>query len=101
MSRFNRVTGEVEHLPVRPPAGVTFRSLRTVPLVFSEVDPHVMYMGMQVVVRSADGGHTWETISPDLSRETYALPPSVAAYPDEAKQQATRRGVVYSLAPRA
>ena len=99
MSRFNRVTGEVEHLPVRPPAGVTFRSLRTVPLLFSEVDPHVMYMGMQVVVEDADGGHTWETISPDLSRETYALPASVAAYPDAAKQQATRRGVVYSLAP--
>ncbi len=99
VSRFNRATGVVEHLPVRPPTGVTFRSLRTVPLVFSEVDPHVMYMGMQLVVRSADGGHSWETISPDLSRETYALPASVAGYPDEAKQQATRRGVVYSLAP--
>ena len=99
VSRFNRTTGFVEHLPVRPPAGVSFRSLRTVPLVFSEVDPHVMYMGMQVVVRSGDGGHSWETISADLSRDTYPLPPSVAAYPDEAKQQATRRGVVYSLAP--
>ncbi len=99
VTRYNRATGNVEQLPVRPPAGVTFRSLRTVPLVFSEADPHVMYMGMQMVVRSADGGHAWETISPDLSRETYALPPSVAAYPDAAKQQATRRGVIYALAP--
>jgi photosystem II stability/assembly factor-like uncharacterized protein len=99
VTRFNRTTGVVENLPVRPPAGVTFRSLRTVPLVFSEVDPHVMYMGMQMVVRSVDGAHTWEAISPDLTRETYDLPPSVAAYPDAAKQQATRRGVVYSIAP--
>jgi photosystem II stability/assembly factor-like uncharacterized protein len=99
VTRFNRTTGGVEHLPVHPPADVTFRSLRTVPLIFSEVDPHILYIGTQMVVRSADGGHSWETISADLTRETYALPPSVAAYPDAAKQQATRRGVVYSIAP--
>jgi photosystem II stability/assembly factor-like uncharacterized protein len=99
VSRYNRTTGVVDELPVHPPTGVTFRSLRTVPLIFSEVDPHVMYMGTQMVVRSSDGGHTWETISPDLSRENYELPPSVSAYPAEAKQQATRRGVVYSIAP--
>jgi photosystem II stability/assembly factor-like uncharacterized protein len=99
VSRYNRATGVVEHLPLRPPAGVTYRNLRTVPLVFSEVDPHVMYIGVQMVVKSVDGGHSWEPISPDLSRETYELPPSVAAYPDAAKQQATRRGVVYSIAP--
>jgi photosystem II stability/assembly factor-like uncharacterized protein len=99
VSRYNRTTGVVEHLPLRPPAGVTYRNLRTVPLIFSEVDPHVMYIGVQIVVKSVDGGHSWEPISPDLSRETYELPPSVAAYPDAAKQQATRRGVVYSIAP--
>jgi photosystem II stability/assembly factor-like uncharacterized protein len=99
VSRYNRATGVVEHLPLRPPAGVTYRNLRTVPLIFSEVDPHVMYIGVQMVVKSADGGHSWEPISPDLSRETYELPPSVAAYPDAAKQQGTRRGVVYSIAP--
>jgi photosystem II stability/assembly factor-like uncharacterized protein len=49
-----------------------------------------------VVVKTADGGKTWETISPDLSRETYDLPASVASYADAAKSQATRRGVVYS-----
>ena len=99
VTRYNRATGVVEHLPVKAPAGTTFRTLRTVPLMFSEVDPHVMFYATQMVTRSADGGHTWETISPDLSRATYELPPSVAAYPDLAKQQATRRGVVYSLAP--
>jgi photosystem II stability/assembly factor-like uncharacterized protein len=99
VSRYNRATGAVEHLPLRPPAGVTYRNLRTVPLIFSEVDPHVMYIGVQMVVKSVDGGHSWESISPDLSRETYELPPSVAGYPDAAKQQGTRRGVVYSIAP--
>jgi photosystem II stability/assembly factor-like uncharacterized protein len=99
VSRYNRVTGEVEHMPLRPPAGVTYRNLRTAPLLFSEVDPHILYIGMQMVVKTTNGGHSWEAISPDLSRETYELPPSVASYAEDAKKQATRRGVVYSIAP--
>ena len=95
ISRWDRVTGEVEHFG---PQG-TFRHVRTFPVVFSAKDPHVLFVGFQSVVKTADGGKTWETISPDLSRESYDLPASVAAYPDAAKTQATRRGVVYSLGP--
>ena len=91
--RWDRVTGEVAHL------GKPGRHLRTYPVIFSYKDPHILYAGMQYVMKTSDGGKTWETISPDLSRETYELPPSVAAYPDAAKTQATRRGVVYSIAP--
>ncbi|MCU1237247.1 MAG: hypothetical protein JWP63_5214 [Candidatus Solibacter sp.] len=94
-TRYNRVTGEVEELNPRG----NYRFLRTAPLLFSYVDPHVLYLGAQVVLKTTDGARNWEAISPDLSRETYELPPSVAAYPDAAKQQATRRGVVYSIAP--
>jgi photosystem II stability/assembly factor-like uncharacterized protein len=95
VSRWDRVTGEVEHFG---PQG-TFRHVRTFPVLFSPKDPHVLYVGFQSVVKTADGGKTWDTISPDLSRESYDLPASVAAYPDAAKTQATRRGVVYSLGP--
>jgi hypothetical protein len=52
-----------------------------------------------MVLKTTDGGRNWEAISPDLSREAYETPASVASYPDAAKQQSTRRGVVYSLAP--
>ncbi len=95
ISRWDRVTGEVEHFG---PQG-TFRHVRTFPVVFSQKDPHVLFVGFQSVVKTADGGKTWDTISPDLSRETYDVPASVASYGDAAKQQATRRGVVYSLGP--
>jgi photosystem II stability/assembly factor-like uncharacterized protein len=91
--RWDRVTGEVERL------GKPGRHLRTYPVIFSYKDPHVLYAGMQYVMKTSDGGKSWETISPDLSRETYELPASVAAYPAAAKTQATRRGVVYSIAP--
>ena len=95
ISRWNRVTGEVEEFG---PKG-SFRHLRTFPVLFSPKDPHILYVGFQSVVKTADGGKTWETISPDLSRESYDLPASVAAYPEAAKAQATRRGVVYALGP--
>ena len=95
VSRWDRVTGEVEEL--RPPG--TFRHLRTFPVLFSPKDPHILYVGFQSVLKTADGGKTWETISPDLSRQSYDLPASVAWYGEAAKAQATRRGVVYAIGP--
>ena len=94
-TRFNRVTGEVEHVG---PKG-SYRYLRTAPLLFSYVDPHILYLGAQVVLKTTNGGQSWDAISPDLSRETYDVPASVASYGDAAKAQATRRGVVYSIGP--
>jgi photosystem II stability/assembly factor-like uncharacterized protein len=94
-TRFNRVTGEVEDVKPRG----TYRYLRTAPLLFSYVDPHVLYLGAQVVLKTTNGGHNWEAISPDLTREAYEIPASVASYGDAAKEQATRRGVVYAIAP--
>jgi len=95
VSRYNRVTGEVTHVAPRG----QYRHLRTAPLLFSEVDPHVLYLGMQKVLKTTDGGANWTEISPDLSRETYEVPASVASYGAEAKRQATRRGVIYAMAP--
>ena len=95
VTRYHKNTGEVEEVG---PKG-TYRHLRTMPLIFSTVDPHILYAGMQSVLRTADGGASWDAISPDLSREKYELPPSVSAYPEQAQKQATRRGVVYSIAP--
>ncbi len=95
VSRYNKRTGEVQRVSPRG----NYRYLRTAPLLFSPVDPHVLYLGAQMVLRTTNGGETWSEISPDLSRATYDLPPSVGSYPADAKQQATRRGVVYAIAP--
>jgi photosystem II stability/assembly factor-like uncharacterized protein len=95
VTRYHRQTGEVEN--VGPPGN--YRHLRTMPLLFSPVDPHILYMGAQVVLKTANGGGAWEAISPDLSRESYELPSSVASYGADAKAQATRRGVVYAIGP--
>ena len=95
ITRFNRVTGEVEHVGPRG----NYRHVRTFPVLFSPKDPHILYAGMQAVLKTSDGGKNWEAISSDLSRESYDVPASVASYGDAAKRQATRRGVVYAIGP--
>lgn len=42
------------------------------PIVVSRHDPNVVYHGAQLVLRSRDGGMTWEEISPDLTTNTRA-----------------------------
>jgi photosystem II stability/assembly factor-like uncharacterized protein len=95
VSKFHRGTGEVEE--VRPRG--QYRFLRTAPLLFSTVDPHILYLGAQMVLKTSDGAKTWQEISLDLTRPSYDIPPSIAVYAAAAKSQATRRGVVYSIAP--
>jgi hypothetical protein len=40
----------------------------TYPIVFSPIDPQVLYVGSQHVWRTTSGGQRWERISPDLTR---------------------------------
>src|SRR5262249_55149425 len=74
------------------------RVLRTAPLIFSPVDPHVLYFATNVLFRTTNSGHSWETISPDLSREAPEVPASIGIYRD-AKMKPERRGVIYALGP--
>jgi photosystem II stability/assembly factor-like uncharacterized protein len=99
VTRFDRTTGQVQN--VAPDALRTgrHRFLRTAPLVFSTVDPHALYLGANVLFRTTNGGHSWNIISPDLSREAPEVPASIGVFrtPQLAKQP--RRGVIYTVAP--
>ena len=46
---------------------IRYRFQRVSPFEFSPHDPNVIYHGSQYLHRSADGGRTWETVSPDLT----------------------------------
>jgi photosystem II stability/assembly factor-like uncharacterized protein len=76
-----------------------FRRTWTLPLVFSPRDPHVLYFSSQVLFRTADGGNSWQAISPDLTREDPGVPsnldPATAADAPAGK----RHGVIYTIAP--
>ena len=100
VSRFDRSTGQVQQVgPTVPFGGGKYRFVRTMPLLFSPVDPHVLYLGSNVLFKTTNGGRGWDIISPDLTRESYEIPPSVGVYTEEAHKQATRRGVIYTIAP--
>src|SRR5215204_5833733 len=76
-----------------------FRMLRTQPIVFSPVDPHLLFFSDNILWQTRDRGENWEQISPDLTRKTYELPVSVGKYRTEPTAEAKPRGVIYTVAP--
>ncbi|MBI3406818.1 MAG: glycoside hydrolase [Planctomycetes bacterium] len=102
VTRFDKRTGDVEDVGPKElgrRGKGKFRALRTAPLLFSPVDPHVLYFAANVLFKTSDGAKTWEIISPDLSRESPDVPESIGVFrtPEMAKQ--ARRGVIYAVAP--
>ena len=54
---------------------------------------------MNFLFKTTDGGHTWQTISPDLAREHNAVPASLGNTAAKDPNAEKARGVIYSLAP--
>jgi photosystem II stability/assembly factor-like uncharacterized protein len=97
VSRWDRRSADVQDVSPRPRREEGYRVLRTQPLVFSPLDPRLLYFASNTVWKTRDGGRSWTSISPDLTRKTWNVPPSVGKY--SKKVEVTQRGVVYALAP--
>jgi len=98
VSRFHWSTGQVENVTPIPIRG-DYRVDRTEPIMFSPVDPHVLYSAANVVFETKDGGRSWQTISPDLARERPGVPASVGDQATLNPKAEKQRGAVYALAP--
>ncbi len=99
LTRYNRHTTQAQNVsPVvgRPPG---YRVVRTQPVVFSPVDPHLLFFAANTLWTTRDGGQTWKQISPDLTRKTWEVPASVGIFKSEASAQPSQRGVIYAVAP--
>jgi photosystem II stability/assembly factor-like uncharacterized protein len=75
LTRHDRRTGQSRWVSVWPdnPMGHASSQIRerfqwTFPIVFSPIDPAVLYTGSQHVWRTTTEGQLWERISPDLTR---------------------------------
>lgn len=75
ISRVNYRTGAFRQILVYPqmqlgqaPKTLRYRFQWNAPIRLSPHDPDVLYHTSQFVHRSTDGGSSWETISPDLTR---------------------------------
>jgi len=96
VSRYNSITGQVQNVTPLPMHEKDYRGDRTEPILFSRVDPHTMYYAANHLFKTTDYGHTWQTISPDLSQENTGQPASLPTLAKE--QQDKRRGAIYSVA---
>jgi photosystem II stability/assembly factor-like uncharacterized protein len=97
VSKYDMITGQVQNVTPIPVREAQYRADRTEPIVFSPVDPHLLFYAANVLFKTTDYGRTWQKISPDLSREHSGQPASLSALPE--KDTAKRRGAIYSLAP--
>ncbi|HEX5855409.1 MAG TPA: glycoside hydrolase, partial [Thermoanaerobaculia bacterium] len=98
LTRFRHSTNDAQDVSPAPISG-KYRFLRTAPVLFSPVDPHVLFYAGNVLFKTTSGGKSWDVVSPDLSREAPEVPESIGVYrsPEMAKQP--RRGVIYAVAP--
>ena len=99
VTRYNRKTGQVQNIAPTPVRPADFRTLRTAPVVFSTVDPHVMYFASNTLWKTATGGRSWQQISQDLTRKTWETPATIGKYRSADTAKPTQRGVIYTIAP--
>jgi photosystem II stability/assembly factor-like uncharacterized protein len=112
VTRYDRRTGQVSDVgPVSTgrgrggqaaTSGPSYRTVRTLPVVFSTVDTRTLFYGNNVLWKTLDGGLNWKQISPDLTRERWDVPKSVGTY--ASRVQARERGaigaqVIYTIGP--
>ena len=99
VSKFDWTTGQVQNVTPLVPHTGTYRTDRTEPVIFSPIDPHVLYYAASVLFRTNDGGNSWETISPDLTRPHPGIPASLGELAAKDEYAAKVRGAIYALAP--
>ncbi len=75
LSRLDRETGQQRSVNIYPnnPMGWSSVDIKerfqwTYPIVFSPIDPKVLYASSQHLWRTTNGGQSWEKISPNLAR---------------------------------
>jgi photosystem II stability/assembly factor-like uncharacterized protein len=99
ITKYDKRTGQVQNIAPEAIRSGKYRFLRTAPVLFSPIDPKTLFYAGNVLFKTKDGGNSWETISPDLTRESWDIPASVGIYTSEEMKKMQRRGVIYTVAP--
>jgi photosystem II stability/assembly factor-like uncharacterized protein len=99
VTRCNVVTGETVNVSPERNMTVPARHTWTLPLVFSEADPHALYFSNQFLFKTTNGGDSWTQISGDMTREDPGVPPNLDEATAKDAPTDKRRGVIYSIAP--
>jgi photosystem II stability/assembly factor-like uncharacterized protein len=99
VTKFHWSTGQVQDVTPIPIRTGQYRVDRTQPVLFSPVDPHILYYAANVLFKTADGGHSWQVISPDLSRPSPGVPRNLGSLAAKDQKAAKEHGVIYAVGP--
>ena len=99
ITRYDKNTGQVQDVSPEAVRSGKYRFIRTEPVIFSPVDPHILFFAGNVLFKTTNGGDHWDVISPDLSREKPAVPTSIGIFRTPEMADQPRRGVIYAVAP--
>lgn len=99
LTRTRQDIGEVADIAPEPVRRGQYRYNRTLPVVFSPLDPKSLYFAANVLFKSTDKGNSWTIISSDLTRESYEMPANLGAFSAGDPEKGKHRGTIYALAP--
>lgn len=99
LTRTQQDIGEVADVAPEPVKRGQYRYNRTLPLVFSPLEPNTLYFAANVLFKTTDQGRSWTVISPDLTRESYAMPANLGAFSAGDPEKGKHRGTIYAVAP--
>src|SRR4029453_14920698 len=97
VTRYDRRTGQTSNVgpDTGPRDGPFTRNVRTTPLVWSPLDPDLLFYTSNAVWKTRDRGKSWTRISPGLARATWAVPDSGGKY--AASVTASAQGAITAL----
>jgi photosystem II stability/assembly factor-like uncharacterized protein len=99
ITRTNQALNEYANIAPEPIRTGQYRYVRSLPIAFSPFDPGTLYFAANVVFKTTDAGHSWQVISPDLTRESPEIPANLAAFSAGDPEKGKHRGTIYALAP--
>jgi photosystem II stability/assembly factor-like uncharacterized protein len=99
LTRTRQDIGEVADVAPESIRRGEYRYNRTLPLIFSPLDPKTLYFGANVLFKTVDQGHSWTVISPDLTRESYETPANLGVFSAGDSEKGKHRGTIYAIAP--
>lgn len=99
ISRFDKRTGQTQNISPEIVRSGKVRFLRTAPIVLSPTNKKELFFAGNIMFKTYNGGSSWQTISPDLTRESWDVPENIGIYKKEEMKTMPRRGVIYSIAP--
>jgi hypothetical protein len=99
VSRWDRRTKQVQQVGPRFGRPNDYRVVRTMPVLFSPVNPRKLYFSSNVLWQTIERRTVVGSDQPDLTRKTWEIPKNVGVYSTPAGSATTQRGVIYTIAP--